>query len=510
MRTHSFNIRLVAKVLGTLLIIEAFFMLLSMLVALFYDEWDLQALFISTLLTSIGGLFGIMLGRNASSKYGHKESYLIVALVWVIFSLFGMMPYYFSGAIPNYTDAFFETIAGFTTTGCTILRGSFENYMPHGLLFWRAITQWLGGMGIIVLSLAILPMFGLGGMQLYTAEVTGPTYEKLSPRIQKTAGIMWGLYVLLTVAETVVLKVFGMSLFDATCHSLTTIATGGFSTKGRSLLDFEILAQTDPTIHYIAIQYTVMIFMLLAGVNFAILYFVLFKRQLSRIWRDEECRWYLSACLIIGLVISIGLFISDFNTASHTAEGIVLLSEESFRHGMFTTIATITTTAFANCDYTTWQPFMWTIIFFLMLTGGSAGSTSGGIKWVRISIFVKNGFAEFKRLIHPNAIIPPKLNGKALRQSTITNVMAFLQFYIIVVVAATLAFTAMGISFDEAVSVSFATIGNIGPGLGQYGPMGCYADFPTLGKWVMAFVMLVGRLELFTILLLFSPELWKK
>ncbi len=496
--------------MGALLLIESFFMFLSTLVAVYHDGWDVQALFFSSILTLIGGLIGMAIGYRSSSKYGHKESYLIVALVWVVFSLFGMMPYYFSGAIPVYTDAFFETIAGFTTTGCTILRGSFEHYMPYGLLFWRSITQWLGGMGIIVLSLAILPMFGLGGMQLYTAEVTGPTYEKLSPRIQKTAGIMWGLYVLLTGIEAIFLRLFGMNWFDATCHSLTTIATGGFSTKGRSLLEFEILAQTDPSIHFIAIQYTVMIFMLLAGVNFAILYFVLFKQRLSRLWQDEECRWYLSACLIIGLIVSIGLFISDYTPSYDTARDIALLSEESFRHGMFTTIATITTTAFANCDYTTWRPFMWTIIFFLMLTGGSAGSTSGGIKWVRISIFVKNGFAEFKRLIHPNAIIPPKLNGRSLRQSTITNVMAFLQFYIIVVVAATLAFTAMDISFDEAVSVSFATIGNIGPGLGQYGPMGCYADFPIIGKWVMAFVMLVGRLELFTILLLFSPELWKK
>ena len=509
MLTHSFNTRLVVRVLGALLIIEAFFMSLSALVALYYNEWDLQALTISAIFTFIGGAISILYGRKASKKYGHKESYLIVALVWVVFSFFGMMPYYFSGAIPNYTNAFFETIAGFTTTGCTVLEGSFENYMPHGLLFWRSITQWLGGMGIIVLSLAILPMFGFSGMQLYTAEVTGPTYEKLSPRIQKTAGITWGLYVMLTFLEAAALKLFGMNTFDSICHSFTTIATGGFSTKGRSILEFETLAQSDPSIHYIGIQYTIMIFMLLAGINFAILYFAFFKHRLRRLWQDEECRWYISACIIIGLVVSIGLFLSDYQDSAHKS-GILSLSEESFRHGMFTTIATITTTAFANCDYTTWRPFMWTIIFFLMLTGGSAGSTSGGIKWVRIAIFVKNGFAEFKRLIHPTAVIPPMINGKAIRPATINNVMAFFQFYIIIVVAATLAFTAMGISFDEAVSVSFATIGNIGPGLGQYGPMGCYANFPMLGKWVMAFVMLVGRLELFTVLLLFSPELWKK
>lgn len=510
MLSHTFNIRIVFKVLGALLVIEAFFMLLSTGIAWLYNEWDLQSLYISSILTFIGGILGMTFGRKASKVYGHRESYMIVALVWVIFSFFGMMPYYFSGAIPNYTDAFFETIAGFTTTGSTILRGSFENYMPHGLLFWRATTQWLGGMGIIVLSLAILPMFGLGGMQLYTAEVTGPTYEKLSPRIQKTAGITWGLYTLMTFIEAFILKLFGMSFFDAICHSFTTVATGGFSTKGRSLLEFETMAQTDTAINYIGIQYTVMIFMLLAGINFAILYFMVFKHRLRRLWEDEECRWYLSACIILGLVVSMGLFFSDLNDAIDNGKSIAKLSEESFRHGMFTTIGTITTTAFANCDYTTWKPFMWTIIFFLMLTGGSAGSTSGGIKWVRISIFVKNGFAEFNRLIHPNAVIPPKINGKAIRQSTITNVMAFFQFYLIIIIAATLAFTAMGIDFDESISVAFATIGNIGPGLGQYGPMGCYADFPILGKWVMSFVMLVGRLELFTVLLLFSPALWKK
>ncbi len=509
MLTHSFNTKLVTRVMGALLIIEAFFMSLSALVSFYYNEWDLQALVLSSVITFILGAISMIYGRNATKQYGHKESYLIVALVWVVFSFFGLMPYYFSGAIPNYTNAFFETIAGFTTTGCTVLEGSFENYMPHGLLFWRSITQWLGGMGIIVLSLAILPMFGLSGMQLYTAEVTGPTYEKLSPRIQKTAGITWGLYIMLTFLEAVALRLFGMNTFDALCHSFTTIATGGFSTKGRSILEYETLAQSDPSIHYIGIEYTIMIFMLLAGINFAILYSVFFKHRLRRLWEDEECRWYISACLVFGLVVSIGLF-ADKYLLDPGQSDLLSLSEESFRHGMFTTIATITTTAFANCDYTTWRPFMWTIIFFLMLTGGSAGSTSGGIKWVRIAIFVKNGFAEFKRLIHPTAVIPPMINGKAIRTTTINNVMAFFQFYIIIIVAATLAFTAMGISFDEAVSVSFATIGNIGPGLGQYGPMGCYAHFPMLGKWVMAFVMLVGRLELFTVLLLFSPELWKK
>lgn len=508
--THSFNTRLVFRVMGALLIIEAFFMFLATAVSFGYGEWDSQALLISSVLSLVGGLLGMWIGRDASKKYGHKESYLIVAMTWVVFSFFGMMPYYFSGIIPNYTDAFFETIAGFTTTGCTILQGSFENYVPHGLLFWRATTQWLGGMGIIVLSLAILPMFGFSGMQLYTAEVTGPTYEKLTPQIQKTAGITWGLYFILTFVEAIMLKLCGMNFFDAICHSFSTIATGGFSTKGRSLVEFQTLAQTDPSIHYIGIEYTIMLFMLLSGINFAILYFVIFKHRFRRLWEDEECRWYLSACVIVGLIVSVGLFVNNYSSATEEGMSVAKLSEESFRHGMFTTIATITTTAFANCDYTTWQPFMWTIIFFLMLTGGSAGSTSGGIKWVRISIFVKNGFAEFKRLIHPSAVIPPKINGKVIRSATITNVMAFFQFYIIIVAGATLSFTAMGVSFDEAVSVAFATIGNIGPGLGQYGPMGCYANFPLLGKWVMAFVMLVGRLELFTVLLLFSRELWKK
>lgn len=508
MIVRSFNIKLVFRVLGALLLIEAFFMFIATLVAIGYHEWDSQSLFISSSLTFVAGLIGMYIGKNASPKYGHQESYLIVALVWVVFSFFGMTPYYLSGAIPDYTNAFFETIAGFTTTGCTILQGSFENYMPHGLLFWRATTQWLGGMGIIVLSLAILPMFGLGGMQLYSAEVTGPTYEKLSPRIQKTAGITWGLYVIMTIVETLCLKICGMSFFDSVCHSFATVATGGFSTKGRSLLEFETLAQQDPSIHYIAIEYTIMIFMLLAGINFAILYFSLFKHNLKKLWQDEECRWYLSACIVIGLIVSIGLFISDYSSTD--AKGFFRLTEKSFRQGMFTTISTITTTAFANCDYTTWRPFMWTIIFFLFFTGGSAGSTSGGIKWVRIAIFMKNGFAEFKRLIHPNAVIPPRINGRAVPPTTINNVMAFFQFYIIIAIGAALAFTAMGINFDESISVALATIGNIGPGLGQYGPMGCYAFFPTLGKWVMAFVMLVGRLELFTVLLLFSPQLWKK
>lgn len=486
--TRAFNTKIVFRTMGALLLIETLFMAAAMAVSIWYDEPDDIAFIVSTILTLVGGLGGLWLGRNASSHVGEREGYVIVASVWVVFSVFGLLPYYLSGAIPTFTDAWFETMSGFSTTGATILTN--VEGLTHGLHFWRCLSQWVGGLGIIVLCLALLPMFGLGGMQLYAAEVTGVNYEKLSPRIADTAKRLWVFYIGLTVSEAILLWLAGMGKFDAFCHAMTTIATGGFSTKNLSVMEYGPL-----------IQYIIAIYTMLSGINFGLLIFALMGKPI-RLWKDEETRWYMGATLLCSLGLMVGLL----HIYGLSWEGL----ERSFRHGFFMATNAITSTGFAATDYVLWPTAMWTALFFMMFTGGASGSTAGGIKWVRILIFIKAAFSEFKKRIHPNAIIPIKLNGRALPHDTISNIMAFMMFYIMIIVVTVIIFTATGVNFDEAIGVAVCTIGNVGASIGQYGPCGSYADFPTLAKWWMTLVMLIGRLELFTVLLLFTPALWKK
>ena len=496
--TRQFNTRLVVKTMGALLVIESVFMAIAMSVSFFYGDPDDGAFLVSTILTLVAGWIGIAIGTGASSQVGEREGYVIVALVWVVFSAFGMLPYWLSGQIPSFTDAWFETMSGFSTTGATILDDI--EVLSHGALFWRSMTQWLGGLGIIVLSLALLPMFGLGGMQLYAAEMNGISYEKLSPRIADTAKSLWITYILLTIAEVGLLWAEGMPIFDSVCHSFTTVSSGGFSTKNMSIAFY-----ASPII-----DYTVAFFMLLAGVNFGLI-ILFFRGKPGRLWHDEETKWYLSAVGVVTAVLTIGLMV-QWLMDSFVASSNEFFShlETAFREGLFTTIATMTSTGFAVADYMTWPPFLWVIVFFLMFTGASSGSTSGGMKWVRLMIFVKSGFAEFKRRIHPNAIVPVKLNGKPITQQTTNNVMAFLQFYLMILIVTVLIFCGTGVDFDESIGAAVSALGNIGPSIGQYGPAGTYALFPTTAKWVMTLVMLIGRLEIFTVLLLFTKALWKK
>ena len=497
--TRAFNTRIVVKTQGALLLIESVFMAIATAVSFFYGDPDDGAFLVSTILTLLAGLWGLFFGRKADSHVGEREGYVIVALVWVVFSAFGMLPYYLSGQIPSFTNAWFETMSGFTTTGATILENIEK--LSHGALFWRAMTQWIGGMGIIVLSIALLPMFGLGGMQLYAAEVTGLSYEKLSPRIADTAKHLWITYILLTVIEIGLLWIEGMPLFDSVCHSFSTVATGGFSTKNLSIAYY-----SSP-----AIQYTIALFTMLAGINFGLI-ILIFRGKPGRLWRDEETHWYLGAVGITTLVLTVGLvfqWLFKGNWDCATGEFFRHL-EIAFREGFSTTVFTMTSCGFAIADYMTWAPFLWVVVFFLMIPGASSGSTAGGIKWVRMLIFIKSGFAEFKRRIHPNAIVPVKLNGKPISQQTTNNVMAFLVFYVLILFFTTLIFCATGVDFDESIGAAVSAIGNIGPSIGQYGPSGTYALFPPIAKWVMTFVMLIGRLEIFTVLLLFTRVLWTK
>ncbi|MBR1922423.1 MAG: TrkH family potassium uptake protein [Paludibacteraceae bacterium] len=497
--TRAFNKELVFRTMGALLLIETFFMALATGVSVYYSDPDLNAFIVSTTITFLAGLLGLWFGRHASSRVGEREGYVIVAMVWVIFSLFGLLPYYLSGQISSFTDAWFETMSGFTTTGATILND--VESLTHAALFWRAMTQWLGGLGIIVLCVALLPMFGLGGMQLYAAEVTGVNYEKLSPRIADTAKLLWGVYILMTATETLLLKWAGMCGFDALCHSFATIATGGFSTKNTSLMLY------GPAVHYI-----VGIFTFLSGINFALLVHFL-RGKPSRLLKDEETRWYVRSVIVCSLALTIGLCVYYGLANPVWKEGTIPVLrhlEHSLRHGFFMAANAITSTGFAASDYMTWHPLLWVMVAMMFITGGSSGSTAGGIKWVRIIIFVKSGVAEFQRRIHPHAIIPIKLNGKPLPYTTINNVMAFMVFYILLIFLSVLVFSACGVNLEESIGVAISSIGNVGMSIGQYGPSGSYALFPTFGKWWMTLIMLTGRLEIFTILLLFTKVLWKK
>ena len=488
--TRTFNTRMVFRTMGALLLIESVFMALALGVSLWYGEADSGVFLLSTIITLLAGIMGLLIGRGAESRMGEREGYVIVAMVWVVFSAFGLLPYYLSGQAPTLTDAWFESMSGFTTTGATIIPNL--DIITHGLLFWRSLTQWIGGMGIIVLSIAILPIFGLNGMQLYAAEVSGLTYEKVSPRIADTAKMMWSIYVLLTATEVAALWLCGMDIFNAVCHSFSTIATGGFSTHNNSLEFYDSAA----------IHYTVTFFMFISGINFVLLIYLL-RGKARNFFQDEELRWYSVAVLVFAVMLTLGLYIARPGWTG-------LHMERAFRDSIFTVISSMTSTGYTISDYMYWPVVAWVVIFFLMLTGACAGSTAGGIKWVRLSIILKNGVAEFQRRIHPNAIIPVKLNEKNVPQQTINNIMAFLIFYIFIIVITVVIFCASGVNFDESIGAAVSAIGNVGISIGQFGPSGTYAEFPTVAKWVMSFVMLIGRLEIFTVLLLFTKALWRK
>ena len=498
--TRMFNWRLVFKTMGVLTMLEAQFMLIPTFAAWWYQEADLGAWIAASAITWLSSWWMLAAGRNAEKRVGEREGYVIVAAVWIVYSLFGMLPFWLSGALPELTNAWFETMAGFTTTGATVIRD--VTAMTHSILLWRSLMQWIGGMGIIVLSVAILPMFGLGGMQLYSAEVTGVSYDKLSPRIADTAKHMWITYIGLTVGEGILLWLFGMGRFDAVCHSLSTISTGGFSTRNESMIEDNA-----------AIQWTTAVFMFLSGLNFTQLIY-LFRGNPQRFVKDEETQWYSGAVFVATLLLSTGLFIHygidhDISTIE-SVRHFFSTAERALRKGFFMVCSAMTSTGFAASDYMTWPKLLWVFVFFLMFTGGASGSTAGGIKWVRIGIFAKSALAEIKRRIHPNAVIPVRFNGQTVKEQTTSNVMAFMFFYIGIIVLAVLIFCASGVAFDESIGTAVSAIGNVGVSIGQFGPSGTYADYPMVAKWTATFVMLIGRLEIFTVLLLFSRALWKK
>jgi len=481
-----FNFKVIGDILGILLLINGGFMALCLPISFYYGEQDWTAILTSSLITIGAGALLKYLTRNKKSKeLKKKDGYLIVTAGWIFMSIFGALPYIISGSIPDFSNAFFETISGYTTTGASILTDI--EAVPNGILFWRSLTQWIGGMGIIVLALAILPFLGIGGMQLFVAEAPGITPDKLQPRIQETAKRLWFLYVGLTLAEAIALYVAGMGAFDAVNHSLTTMATGGFSTKNDSLQFVEPV-----------IQYIVIFFMFLAGTSFTLTYFAL-KRNFKKVFKNEEFKVYLSFTVVITLIVTITLLVVSDEPF-----------EASFRDALFQVVSLITTTGFVSADYTSWAPFLSVIFFILLFVGGSAGSTAGGVKVIRHIVLFKNSFLELKRQLHPSAIMPVRISGQAVEQSIVYNVLAFIMIYILVFLVGVTLLSTMNVDFNTAFGAVATSLGNVGPGIGDVGPLDNFSEMPTGGKWLLSALMLLGRLELFTVLMLLTPHFWRK
>ncbi len=481
------NLKVTFNIIGFLLILTGILMLPGILFSIYYSHNDIFSIIISSIISISSGLLLWFITKDADKQQlGKREGYLIVTLGWLVMSLFGSTPFLIYGSINSFTDAFFETMSGFTTTGATIITDIEK--LPAGLLFWRSMTQWIGGMGIIVLSLAIMPLLGIGGMQLFSAEVPGITKDKFHPRVKETAKRLWGIYLILTAAETFFLVLGGLSLFDAINHSLTTMATGGFSTKNASTAYFDSAY----------VQYVFIVFMFFAGMNFTLHYFALHK-NFEIFKKNTEFKFYFT--FLLGATIIIMLVHKPYLT---------LNLEESFRQTLFHVTSLVTTTGYVSSDYENWASFSKIIFFILLFIGGCTGSTGGGIKFARHSLLLKNSWLEFKRLIHPRAIIPVRFNDKTVSLEIISNVQAFFLIYIFLFVLGALLLSILGLDFFSAIGASATCLGNVGPGLGIVGPVGNFSSLPDLAKWILSFFMLVGRLELFTVLLLFSPAFWKK
>ncbi len=416
----------------------------------------------------------------------HRDVFVLVTFTWLAVSLLGSLPYLLSGGLSSITDAFFEAVAGFTTTGASVVTDI--EALPMGLLFWRSLTQWLGGMGIILFALAVLPFIGSGGMQLFKAEVPEITVDRLRPRIIDTAKALWYIYAALTAVAVILYKVGGMSLFDAVCHGFTSLATGGFSTKNTSMAYFQ-----SPFIDWVCT-----LFMFLAGVNYS-LYFYAFRGSFKRFWHSSEFRFYVGVNALV-------IFLITFKNL----EGIYNNVWESLRYAAFQCVSIMTTTGYATADYEVWEPFTQMLLIVLMFFGGMIGSTGGGMKQVRVLLMLKQAYRELYQLIHPRAITMLKLDGKHVTKEILGSIWGFLFLFLFICVLGTLALASMGVDIVTASSTVVSAMSNVGPALGDAGPTENYAGLPSAGKWVLAFCMIAGRLEIYTVIILFIPGFWKK
>jgi len=479
------HFKAIGKIMGALLMLFALLMLPGVGFAYYFKSGDEISLISSVSVSFIIGLLLFFSFSKQDQNIRKREGYMIVSVSWILMSIVGMLPYLFSGTITNFSDAIFETVSGLTTTGATILTDIEST--PKGILFWRSMTQWIGGLGIIVLTVAIFPLLGIGGIELFVAESPGPTSDKLHPRIRETAKRLWFVYVGLTVSVGILYYIGGMTFYDAFNHALTTMATGGFSTKNASMAFFE-----SPFI-----QYTAILFMFLAGTNFTVIYFGI-TGKFDKVWRSDEFKAYAISIVVITFLLAAPIYY-------YSGTGI----EKAFRDTIFQVVSLITTTGYVTADYTSYHPGLTLVFFMFLFLGASAGSTSGGIKFVRHLTFVKNSWLEFKRIVHPRAIVPLKINGDRVTGKIITHIMNFLLIYLMIFVLGSIVIALMGYDILTSFGAVATCLGNVGPAMGKVGPMDNFAFFSGPAKLFLSFLMLLGRLELFTILVLFTPYFWR-
>lgn len=478
------NFNIVFKVISKILFIKSAALIFCSFIAIFFSEKISPFIYSSLIAFIIGIVFYFITRKQIEDVTIHlKDAYLTVTLSWFLISLVGCLPYLFSGAIPSFINAFFESVSGFTTTGSSIL--SDIESLPKSILFWRSLTHWIGGIGIIVLVIIIMPALNIGGYHLFTLESS--LQEKIQPRIKAVGNRLLLIYIILTTAEIVLLLIGGMNLFESVCHAFGTIATGGFSPKNNSISGYSPY-----------IQYVVMIFMLLGGTNFAIHYYLL-KKDLRKIRENEEFRFYLIVILFIGSIITSSLFFKMQKPF-----------EESFREGFFQVISIASCTGYTTADYLKWPEYAWIILFFAMFLGGSTGSTAGGIKMVRHLIAFKNISKMFRQLVSPNSIISVRINKKAIGDDANNSILAFISIYLIIFIIGSILLVIIGIDVKTAGGSAATCMAGIGPGIGTVGPAGNFAHIPSPGKIILSFLMLSGRLEIFPILMLFTRSFWMK
>jgi trk system potassium uptake protein TrkH len=483
------NKGIISYVIGSLLMLLGAMMLSVLPFSIYYDDGAAVEILGAALITIAIGSLGLFFRKHKNDNIGKREGYLIVALAWVSVGIFSSVPYIVCGIFPNLTDAFFESVSGLTTTGATVLTDI--EIVPEGVLFWRSLTQWIGGMGIIVLTVAIFPLLGIGGVELFVAESPGPKSSKIHPRIKETAKRLWLIYVGLTLLLSIVLVICGMGWFDAFNHALTAMATGGFSTKNASIAAF-----ANP-----AVEYVLTLFMFVGGVNYTLIYFGI-RGRFSKVWESSEFKTYFLVMLTTIIVVTTSIMIfTDYRL------------EHAFRAAAFQVVSVITTTGFITEDYTSWTSFLTLIFFVLLFIGGCGGSTSGGIKMIRHLVFFKNSTLEFKQLMHPNALVRVKVDNQLVHRSTLTHIISFVLIYLVLFVIGSVIMAGILYEFSEpfesAVGAVATSLGNVGPAIGNLGPVDNFSIVPTTGKWVLLVLMLLGRLELFTILILFTPYFWR-
>lgn len=481
---HSQNI---LRFLGILILFLGLSMAVPLVVSIIFKDGSTLAILYAMFITSaLGLLLFLCTKKDEETPLNHRDGIAIVTFGWVVSGLVGALPFLFSGSIPDFTNAYFESLSGFTTTGASIL-SNIEN-LPKGILMWRSLIQWFGGMGIIVLSIAILPFLGVGGMQLYKAEIPSPVVDKLKPRISDTAKILWKVYIIITILEVVLLFGGGMSLFDSICHTFCTMPTGGFSPKNASVA------------HYNSTYFDsiIIVFMLLAGINFS-LHYKLMKGNLTIFYKDPECKVFLTMVLLFTFLITLNIYGSVYDS--------ILMA---FRYAAFQVSSIITTTGFITADYDQWPSFSQVILIVCMFLGAMAGSTGGGMKTMRIMLLLKHSYKEIFRIIHPHAVTTVKLGGRAVPQEILTSVWGFFVLYLGIYVISAMIMAFLGLDFISSLSSVAACIFNIGPGLGAVGPVKNYMAVPLMGKWILIFDMLLGRLEIYTVIVLLIPEYWRK